>query len=68
MEANQATIPVELVAVITAALAAVLDQPIGSFAVTSIQPQGGATAPSAWGKAGVLESHFARRQFGLRTR
>lgn len=71
MEANQAAIPVELVAVITAALAAVLDRPVGSFVVTSIQPQGGVpalAAPSAWGKAGVLESHFTRRQFGLRTR
>jgi len=70
VQANQAALPVELVAVITAAIAAVLDRPVGSFRVTSIQPQSAAQAApaSAWGKAGLLENHLARRQFGVRTR
>lgn len=64
-------IPSERVAAIVAALAAVLDQPVGSFAVTSIGPvEKAALLPSGrvWSKAGLLESHLARRQFGLRSR
>lgn len=63
------SIPLEVVAAITAAISAVLDH--GEFVVTSIQPaavpaaQG---APTVWAKAGVLESHLSRRQFGFRTR
>lgn len=61
----------EVVAAITAALSVVLDQPMGQFAITSIQPEGASPTPapvSGWSRAGVLESHLARRQFGLRSR
>lgn len=70
MNTPQSGTPLEVVAAITAALSAVLDQPVGSFVVTSIQPvaQPMGPAPSAWGKIGLLESHLARRQFGLRSR
>lgn len=71
MNQEQSTVPMQTVAAITAALAVVLDRPLGSFVVTSIQPEPAArpaAAPSVWAKAGVLESHLARRQFGIRTR
>lgn len=67
---EQARVPAELVAVITAAIAAVMDQPVGSFAIRSIEP---AAAPvrasaSAWAKAGLIEAHLSRAQFGSRGR
>lgn len=67
---TQAPIPLETIAAITAALSVVLDQPAGSFVVRSIERAAGpaGAAPGAWAKAGLLESHLARRQFGLRNR
>lgn len=71
MNVANAGVPLEVVAAITAALAAVMDRPVGSFVVTKINPEerpGTTAAPSVWSKAGVMESHLARRQFGFRTR
>jgi hypothetical protein len=69
MNAAQTSLPLEIVAAITAALAVVLDRPVGSFVVKSIQPEHPDVRPaSMWAKAGLLESHLARRQFGIRTR
>lgn len=69
MSTAQTGIPLEIVAAVTAVVAAVLDQPVGSFAITSIQPESvAAPVPSVWAKAGLLETHLARRQFGIRTR
>ena len=74
MNTQPSGIPLEIVAGITAALSVVLDQPVGSFIVKSIQaePAGAAQAParpaSSWGKAGLVETHLARRQFGIRSR
>ncbi|HEY3365817.1 MAG TPA: hypothetical protein VGK74_12240 [Symbiobacteriaceae bacterium] len=69
MSTGQTGIPLEIVAAITATLAAVLDLPVDSFAVTRIQAEpASGPRPSLWGKAGVLESHLVRRQFGIRTR
>lgn len=70
MSQDQAKVPVEVVAAITAAIAAVIDQPVGSFAITNIQPAA-APAPaatSAWAKAGLIQSHLARAAFGSRVR
>lgn len=66
-------LPLEIVAAVTAAVAVMIDQPVGSFVVSSISPEPGAeraAAPTAavWSKAGILESHLMRRQFGMRTR
>jgi len=66
MQTQSGVVPLEIVAAITAALAVVLDQPVGSFAITSIQPQ--VQPSSSWAKVGLIESHLARGQFGLRTR
>lgn len=73
MQGHSSGIPLEIVAAITAALSAVLDQPVGNFVVTSItaeQPAAPAAyaQASGWAKAGVLESQLMRRQFGLRIR
>lgn len=69
MNAPQSGIPLEIVAAITAALSAVLDQPVGSFVVKSIQPEPAPVRPtSGWAKAGLIETHLARRQFGIRSR
>ncbi len=70
MNGQQPGVPPEVVAVITAALAAYLEQPAGNFTITSIQPEAPVAQPvaSGWARAGVLEAHLARRQFGLRTR
>jgi hypothetical protein len=71
MHQPQTNIPLEVVAAITAALSAMLDQPVGSFVVSAIQradmPATDMPA-SLWAKAGLLESHLARRQFGFRNR
>lgn len=79
----RAQLPAEIVAVITAAVAAAMDQPVGSFAIRSIEPaaQGWGQAPagagpggpgawggSGWAKAGVIQAHLTRAQFGGRTR
>jgi hypothetical protein len=70
MNGPQTGIPVEIIAAITAALSAVLDQPVGNFVVRSIQPEPTPARPAAssWAKAGLIETHLARRQFGIRTR
>jgi len=70
MELQQAKVPVEIVAAITAAIAAVIDQPVGSFAITNIQPaaQPALVPTSAWAKAGLIQSHLSRTQFGNRSR
>ncbi|HYG57911.1 MAG TPA: hypothetical protein VD902_07575 [Symbiobacteriaceae bacterium] len=69
MEQMQAQIPLEVIAAITAAIATVLDQPADSFVLRSVEPVGaGRPLQSVWAKAGVLESHLARRQFGVRGR
>lgn len=69
MNGTQPGVPMESIVAITAAIAAVLDQPIGSFVVKSIQPERAEVQPagSFWAKSGLLESHMARRQFGIRT-
>ncbi len=78
----RAQLPAELVAVITAAISAAMDQPVGSFAIRSIEragpagagafaaagPVGAAPAASGWAKAGVVQAHLTRAQFGGRTR
>jgi hypothetical protein len=71
MNTQQTGIPLEIVAGITAALSVVLDQPVGSFIVKSIQAETASAAvrpASSWGKAGLIETHLARRQFGIRSR
>lgn len=73
MNEPQSSVSLETVAAITAALAAAMDQPVGSFVITGIQPvapvmPGLPVAPSGWAQAGILESHLSRRQFGLRSR
>lgn len=67
---EQARLPVELVAVITAAISAAIDQPVGSFAIRSIQPVGAParSSGSAWAKAGLIEAHLSRSQFASRGR
>jgi len=66
MQSQSGVVPLEIVAAITAAIAVVLEQPLGSFAITNIQPQG--QQSSAWAKVGLIEKHLARGQFGRRTR
>jgi hypothetical protein len=70
MQATQSSVSMETLVAITAAVAVVLDRPIGSFTVKSIEQEAAVreTPPSVWAKAGILESHFGRGQFGLRTR
>lgn len=74
MSQQQPPIPVEVVAAITAAVAAVIDQPVGNFAIRSIEPVQAAQVgrpqaiPSAWAKAGLIQSHLARAAFGNRNR
>jgi hypothetical protein len=70
MQTQSGVVPLEIVAAITAAIAVVLEQPLGSFAITRIEPhvQPQVRPPSAWAKVGLIESHLARGQFGLRTR
>lgn len=70
MNGANAGLQIEVVAAITAALSAVMDQPVGSFIVTRIEAERADSrhAPSVWSKAGLLESHLARRQFGIRSR
>jgi len=76
----RAQLPAEIVAVITAAISAAMDQPVGSFAIRSIEPAapGWGSAPGAvgagpspasgWAKAGLVQAHLTRAQFGGRTR
>ncbi len=77
----RAQLPAEVVAVITAALAAAMDQPVGSFTIRSIEPAtpgwgrgpgsagpAGPLSGSGWAKAGVVQAHLTRAQFGGRTR
>jgi hypothetical protein len=73
MNTQPTGVPLEIVAGITAALSVLLDQPVGSFIVTSIQPeaapaQAAARPASSWAKAGLIETHLGRRQFGVRSR
>lgn len=69
MEQTQANLPVETIAVIIAAVAAYLDQPLENVVLKSVTPEPAAAGVgSVWAKAGVLEAHLARRQFGIRTR
>lgn len=69
MEQTQANLPLEIVAAITAAVAVYLDKPLDQFVLKSVTPVGaGAPMQSVWAKAGLLESHLARRQFGIRSR
>lgn len=70
MEQTQANLPLEIVAAITAAVAAYLDKPVDQFVLKSVAPAGAGPAPavSGWAKVGVLEAHLARRQFGIRSR
>lgn len=69
MEHTQANVPLEVVAAITAAIAVYLDKPLDQFVLKSVTPEGaGAPLQSVWAKAGVLEAHLARRQFGIRSR
>lgn len=74
MNHTSTSVSPEVVAAITAALSVVLDQPVGQFAITGIQPEGAApgfSVPvpvSGWARAGVLECHLSRRQFGFRSR
>jgi len=66
MQAQSGVVPLEIVAAITAAISVLLEQPLGNFKITSIQPH---TLPqSAWAKVGLIESHLARGQFGHRSR
>jgi len=68
MNQGQSGIALETIAAITAAVAAAMDQPVGSFVITGIQPvaAAGAAAQSGWVQAGLLERHLAMRQFGQR--
>lgn len=72
MNQEVAKVPMEVIAAITAAIAAVIDQPVGSFVLTNIQPEQGpvpALAPtSAWAKAGLIQNHLSRAAFGNRGR
>ncbi|HWI61193.1 MAG TPA: hypothetical protein VNT75_05135 [Symbiobacteriaceae bacterium] len=69
MEQTQANLPLEIIAAITAAVAVYLDKPVDQFVLRSVSAEGaGAPLQSVWAKAGVLESHLARRQFGIRSR
>jgi hypothetical protein len=69
LEQTQASLPLEIVAAITAAVAVYLDKPLDQFVLKSVTPVGaGAPVASVWAKAGVLESHLARRSFGFRSR
>lgn len=70
MNQEQSRVPVEVVAAITAAIAAVIDQPVGSFAITNIQPvqQPVPVSTNLWAKAGLIQSHLARAAFGTRSR
>ncbi len=68
----RAQLPAEVVAVITSAISAAMDQPVGSFAIRSIEPAatawGNGPAASGWAKAGVVQAHLTRAQFGARIR
>jgi len=66
MNQAQSGIALETIAAITAAVAAAMDQPVGSFVITGIQPVTAAAAQSGWVQAGLLERHLAMRQFGQR--
>lgn len=70
MNHEQAKVPVEVVAAITAAIAAVIDQPVGNFAITNIQPvqQPALAGGGAWAKAGLIQTHLSRAAFGNRHR
>jgi hypothetical protein len=71
MEQTQVQLPLETIAAIMAAVAAYLDQPLENFTIKSVTPEpaaAGRTVGSVWAKAGVLEAHLARRQFGIRSR
>jgi hypothetical protein len=71
MVQTEVQLPLETVAAIMAAVAAYLDQPLENFVIRRVTPEPAAQglAPqSVWAKAGVLEAHLTRRQFGLRTR
>lgn len=67
---TQTKVPLEVVAAITAAIAAAMDQPVGSFAITSIQPERSASVPqpSVWAKAGLIQAQMARSAFLTRSR
>lgn len=66
MNQAQSGIALETIAAITAAVAAAMDQPVGSFVITGIQPVAAPAAQSGWAQAGLLERHLAMRQFGQR--
>lgn len=69
MEATQSNLPLEVVAAITAAVAVYLDKPVDQFVITNVTAErAGAPLQSVWAKAGLLETHLARRQFGIRSR
>lgn len=67
---TQTKVPLEVVAAITAAIAAAMDQPVGSFAITSIEPERSVPVPqpSAWAKAGLIQAQMARSAFLTRSR
>lgn len=62
--------PLDVVAAISAVLAAVLGTEPGRLAIRSITPVAVAPAPvpAAWATAGRLEQHLTRRAFTLRPR
>jgi len=69
VEHSQVSLPLEVVAAITAAIACYLDKPLDQFVLKSVTPEGaGAPLQSIWAKAGVLDAHLSRRQFGFRSR
>lgn len=63
-------VPLEVVAAITAAVAAVLETSPDRLAIRSIAPERGPAvpAPSTWAVAGRLEQHLTRRQAVMRPR
>lgn len=69
MEHSQVGLPLEVIAAITAAVAVYLDKPVDQFVLKSVTPEGPRMPlQSVWAKAGVLDAHLTRRQFGFRTR
>ncbi|MGE5673584.1 MAG: hypothetical protein ACM3XM_06805 [Mycobacterium leprae] len=65
----QTGISLEMMAVIAAAVAAAMDQPLENIVIRSVEPEPTAAhLPSAWAKTGLVENMLSRRQFGLRNR
>lgn len=56
-------VPLEVVAAITAVLSVLMEP--GGFAIRGIEPLAVAPAPSAWGRAGILEQHWTRQEIRL---